>query len=85
MNYEERTKTIENPDGSESEETYVVAVAVTDKVELFEKISTDYGTSLTYEQQSNAVNVWYLRTGRAGVCPGKSLIMTCLQARLEER
>ena len=60
MNYEERTKTIENPDGSESEETYVVAVAVTDKVELFEKISTDYGTSLTYEQQSNAVNVWYL-------------------------
>ncbi len=60
VNYEERTKTIENPDGSESEETYVVAVAVTDKVELFEKISTDYGTSLTYEQQSNAVNVWYL-------------------------
>ena len=41
-------------------QTYVVAVAVTDKVELFEKISTDYGTSLTYEQQSNAVNVWYL-------------------------
>ena len=60
VNYEERTRTIENPDGSESEETYVVAVAVTDKVELFEKISTDYGKSLTYEQQSNAVNVWYL-------------------------
>ncbi len=39
VNYEERTRTIENPDGSESEETYVVAVAVTDKVELFEKIS----------------------------------------------
>ena len=32
VNYEERTRTIENPDGSESEETYVVAVAVTDKV-----------------------------------------------------
>ena len=60
VNYEERTRTIENPDGSESEETYVVAVAVTDKVELFEKISRDYGKSLTYEQQSNAVNVWYL-------------------------
>lgn len=43
VNYEERTRTIENPDGSESEETYVVAVAVTDKVELFEKISRDYG------------------------------------------
>lgn len=49
VNYEERTRTIENPDGSESEETYVVAVAVTDKVELFEKISRDYGKSLTYE------------------------------------
>ena len=46
MNYEERTKTIENPDGSESEETYVVAVAVTDKVELFER------SALTMERPS---------------------------------
>ncbi len=98
VNYEERTRTIENPDGSESEETYVVAVAVTDKVELFEKISRDYGTSLTYEQQSNAVNVvsgkiqyhrtdgrMTLKTGATGMAVAMLLIMICLQARWEER
>ena len=42
------------------EETYIVAVTVTDKVEIFKKLKTDFGMAVTYEQQSNAVNVWYL-------------------------
>ncbi len=60
VNYEERTRTIVKPDGSKREETYVAAVAVTDKVEIFEKLRTGYGKAATYEQQSNAVNVWHL-------------------------
>lgn len=60
VNYEERTRTIEHEDGSTEEETYTVAVAVTDKVEIFRKLEDDYGKTATYEQQSNAVNVWYL-------------------------
>lgn len=42
------------------EETYTVAVAVTDKVEIFRNLKDDYGKAVAYEQQSNAVNVWYL-------------------------
>lgn len=60
VNYEERTRTIEQEDDSTTEETYTVAVTVTDKVEIFEKLKTDFCVSATYEQQSNAVNVWYL-------------------------
>ncbi len=60
VDYEERTRLIEHEDGSTVEETYTVAVAVTDKVEIFNKIKNDYGKAATYEQQSNAVNVWYL-------------------------
>lgn len=60
VNYEERTRIVEHEDGTTTEETYTVAVAVTDKVEIFEKLKTDYGKEATYEQQSNAVNVWHL-------------------------
>lgn len=60
VDYEERTRIIEHEDGSTEEETYTVAVAVTDKVEIFRKLKDDYGKAATYEQQSNAVNVWYL-------------------------
>ncbi len=35
-------------------------MAVTNKVEIFNNIKNDYGKATTYEQQSNAVNVWYL-------------------------
>lgn len=60
VDYEERTRLIEHEDGSTEEETYTAAVAVTDKVEIFNNIRNDYGKATTYEQQSNAVNVWYL-------------------------
>lgn len=60
VEYEERTRTIEHEDGSTEEEIYTVAVAVTDKVEIFRNLQERYGKAATYEQQSNAVNVWYL-------------------------
>ena len=60
VEYEERTKTVTNPDGTKSKKTYDIAIAVTDKVEIFNNLKSFYGKSITYEQQSNAVNVWYL-------------------------
>lgn len=60
VDYEERTRLIEHEDGSTEEETYTVTVAVTDKVEIFNNLKNDYGKAVSYEQQSNAVNVWYL-------------------------
>ena len=60
VNFEERTRTIINEDGTQSLETYQASIAITDKVELFERIKDHYGVSATYEQQSNAMNVWHI-------------------------
>ena len=37
-----------------------MAVAIGDKTKIFQKLASDYGITATYEQQSNAVNVWYV-------------------------
>lgn len=60
VNFEDRTRIVMNEDGTERVETYQASIAITDKVELFERIKTHYGTAATDEQQSNAVNVWHL-------------------------
>lgn len=60
VNYEERTRTIVDEDGNEQEETYLVAIPIDNKVEVFQKVKEDYGRAVSYEQQSNAMNVWYL-------------------------
>ncbi|MSS91330.1 peptidoglycan endopeptidase [Eisenbergiella tayi] len=60
VNFEERTRTVTEEDGTEKVETYQASIAITDKVELFERIKSHYGVAATYEQQSNAVNVWHL-------------------------
>lgn len=60
VEYEQRTKTVESEDGTTKEETYTVAIAIMDKVSIFHKLKTDYGIAATYDQQSNAVNVWHL-------------------------
>lgn len=60
VSYEERTQTIEYENGSATTESFTVAVAITDKVKIFEKLKNDYGVAANYEQQSNAVNIWYL-------------------------
>ena len=60
VNLEERTWMVTKEDGTRREEVYQVSIAITDRVELFEKIQSHYGVEVTYEQQSNAVNVWHL-------------------------
>ncbi len=60
VHFEERTRVITDSEGNQKEEIYQVAIAITNKVELFEKLNTHYGITATYEQQSNAVNIWYL-------------------------
>lgn len=60
IEYEERIRVVENEDGNETEETYTVAIPITEKTECFAKLARDYGKAATYEQQANAVNVWHL-------------------------
>lgn len=60
VDYEERTQNIEQEDGTVTLEKYTVAVAIGDKTKIFQKLASDYGVTATYEQQSNAVNVWYV-------------------------
>lgn len=59
VHYEERTKVVMNEDGEEETVTYTVTVPVTDKVEIYQKLKEDARITATYEDQSNAVNVWY--------------------------
>ena len=40
--------------------TYEVTSAITDKARIFEKLAVFYGKEITSEQQTNAMNVWYL-------------------------
>lgn len=60
MDYEERTQNAEQEDGTVTLEKYTVAVAIGGKTKIFQKLASDYGVTATYEQQSNAVNVWYV-------------------------
>ena len=60
VDYEERTQNAEQEDGTVTLEKYTVAVAIGGKTKIFQKLASDYGVTATYEQQSNAVNVWYV-------------------------
>ena len=60
VDYEERTQNVKQEDGTVTLEKYTVAVAIGDKTKIFQKLASDYGVTATYEQQSNAVNVWYV-------------------------
>ena len=60
VEYEDRKRTVMKPDGTKEEETYQVSVAITDRVRIFEKLAVYLGKPITYEQQSNAMNVLYL-------------------------
>ena len=60
VRYEERTRIVEKEDGSTEEEVYLVTIPVTNKIEVFENLRQDFGKEVSYEQQSNALNIWYL-------------------------
>lgn len=71
VTYEERTRTVttDNGDGTttETEETYTVAIPITDLVQIYENISAVTGSEVTSEQQFNADSVYsLLRYGYTG-------------------
>lgn len=71
VTYEERIRTVtsENEDGTttETEETYTVAVPITDLMQIYENIVTVTGNEVTPEQQANADSVYsLLRYGYTG-------------------
>lgn len=57
--YEERTRTVENEDGTTSEETYTVAVPITSLPAIYNNIRTLFGEAITYEDQANASEIYY--------------------------
>ncbi len=60
VEYEERIREVEQEDGMIIEEPYMVAFAVKNKIDIFTKLKNDYGRDVSYEQQSNAVNVYHV-------------------------
>jgi Membrane proteins related to metalloendopeptidases len=59
VTYEERTRTVENEDGTTSEETYTVAVPVRELPVVYANISAAMGISITPENQANASEIYY--------------------------
>ena len=68
VNFEERTRMVMHEDGTQSEEIYEAAIVITDRMELYERLKHHYGVEATYEQQSNAVNVWQLAKENTIAC-----------------
>ena len=59
VDYEERTRTVENEDDTTSEETYTVAVPITSLPAIYNNIRTLFGEAITYEDQANASEIYY--------------------------
>ena len=59
VTYEERTRTVENGDGTTSEEIYTVAVPVRELPVVYENIAAAMGMAVTHENQANASESYY--------------------------
>ena len=59
VTYEERTRTVDNGDGTSSEETYTVSVPITSLPAVYNNIRTLLGRAVTYEDQANANEIYY--------------------------
>ena len=75
ISYEERTRTIENEDGTETEEIYTVAIPITDIAAVYRNLETALQMTVTEEQEANADSVYSLvrygaATGSNGWVPG---------------
>lgn len=57
VTYEERTRTITDEDGTETVECYIVAIPVTDMVEIYSNIENTLHLEISAEQKSNADSV----------------------------
>ena len=71
VTYEERTRTVTDEDGTETEESYTVAIPVMDMVEVYSNIENTLHLEISAEQKSNADSVYNLvRYGIAGGSDG---------------
>lgn len=71
VTYEERTRTVTDEDGTETEESYTVAIPVMDMVEVYSNIENTLHLEISAEQKSNADSVYNLvRYGVVGGSEG---------------
>ena len=68
VTYEERTRTVAGEDGTDTEESYTVAIPITDMAEVYRNIESALRQKITEEQKSNADSVYNLV--RYGVAAG---------------
>ena len=68
VTYEERTRTVTDEDGTETEESYTVAIPVTDMVEVYSNIENVLHLQISEEQKSNADSIYNLV--RYGIADG---------------
>ena len=60
VTYEERTRTVTAEDGTESEESYTVAVPIEELSAIYGNIGSALGITITDEQKSNADSIYRL-------------------------
>ena len=71
VTYEERTRTVTAEDGTETEESYTVAIPITDMMKVYSNIENVLHLQISEEQKSNADSVYNLvRYGVAGGSAG---------------
>ena len=68
VTYEERTRTVAGEDGTDIEESYTVAIPITDMAEVYRNIESALRLEITEEQKGNADSVYNLV--RYGVAAG---------------
>jgi murein DD-endopeptidase MepM/ murein hydrolase activator NlpD len=59
VRYETRTRTVDNGDGTTSEEEYTVAVPLKSLPEIYGNLQSTLGRTITYEEQANASEIYY--------------------------
>jgi murein DD-endopeptidase MepM/ murein hydrolase activator NlpD len=59
VRYETRTRTVDNGDGTTSEEEYTVAVPIKPLPEIYANLETALGRTITYEEQANASEIYH--------------------------
>ena len=71
VTYEERTRTITDEDGTETEESYIVAIPVADIAAVYGNLENTLHLEISVEQKSNADSIYSLvRYGIAGGSKG---------------
>lgn len=59
VTYDERTRTVTDSEGNEYEETYIVAIPITNLSEIYKNIESEVGKTATYEDMANANEIYY--------------------------